>query len=118
MQCVGGADGGFDDFTIVDAGSLSARAFGMAGVLVGAPGGESRFYVDGWRGGIGSLQRWSVVGIARVGKFDSIAGGVGDRRGGLDKDWSRRERQRVDVRCYFLASLPGRGSTSVELLRR
>ena len=53
MQCVDGADGGFDDVAIGHAGSLSDRAFDLAGVLGGTAGDEPRFDVDRCRSGMG-----------------------------------------------------------------
>ena len=61
VQCGYGADGGFDDVAIVDAGSLSARAFGLAGVLVGTGGAESRFDVDGRGSGSRGIMERSIL---------------------------------------------------------
>ena len=108
VQCVRGADGGFDDLAIVDAGQLSDRAFGVAGVLVGAHGDEPRFDVDGRGSGtewtLWSVQSWPVRRVARAREFDAVVRDLGNRSVGVVANESCETARQFDVIAYFVAA--------------
>ena len=90
VQRVRRADGGLDDVAIVHAGSLSAGAFGVAGVLVGADGAQSSVDAVDQRSGIEcgvwSIQPGSVGWAAWACEFVAVDYGLGCGGVGLAAD--------------------------------
>ncbi len=83
-----GADDGFYRFAAVDAGQLPDRAFGVAGLLGGEDGGESRVDAHSGRGQrkIRSVQPWATDRVGWTGEFDPADCGLGSGWGGMGAD--------------------------------